>query len=213
MTRTPATWHAHTLPLVDTHVRTQRHTAPGRPDATKHCHVKNQWSALLWWFLLMADMMDWKDKLNQNRATNSNGPSSKKTKKYVHEEWQIVVQVQFDTGMIACMFVCWVYVWLFLASEPKNVAAQSIFFFFMFLRLELTSGRVTMLTVIAARGRRSFKKKKPCFYSEGFSVDCRNTHWNTQHLMSLFSTETIMRSSQHNKWDGLGPAPSLTSLM
>lgn len=51
--------------------------------------------------------------------------------KYVHEEWQIAVLVQFDTGMIACMFVCWVYVWIFLAAEPKDVSSEQFVCFYV----------------------------------------------------------------------------------
>lgn len=50
---------------------------------------------------------DFLERETTKTATNSKGSSSKKKKKKkVHEEWQIVVLVQFDTGMIACMFVC-----------------------------------------------------------------------------------------------------------
>lgn len=129
------------------------------------------------------------EKDNQNGA--SNGPSSKKnktkqtnlqTKKCaLHEEWQIVVLVQFDTGMIACMFVrrvcVSVCVFKFLAAEPKDVSSEHFVWFLCHFWL-LTRERAAASSVVGleagdVRGVRKKKKarKQPCFYSEGFSVD------------------------------------------
>lgn len=104
----------------------------------------NQWSTLLWWK---------KNPTKTEPATVDPPPKNKLTKN-VHEEWQIVVLVQFDTGMIACMFVCWVYVWIFSGCWARSCFFRAVC---MFITLLLTHGR---LTVMLVRGRRSLKKKE-----------------------------------------------------
>lgn len=59
---------------------------------------KNQWLALTFFF------NHWKEIHNQNRDTNSYDSFSP-SKKNVHDEWQISLLVQFNTGMTVCMFL------------------------------------------------------------------------------------------------------------
>lgn len=132
----PATWHAaHTLPLVDTHVHTQRspiHTVPGQTDATKHCHVKkkNQWLTLA--------------KHNQNRATNN---SSKKNKKKNKEKKCMKSdRLSLCSDLIlewspACLYVgCMCE--FFPAAEPKRCFFRAVC---MFLHLRNGTQRQKIL--------------------------------------------------------------------
>lgn len=113
--------------------RRRVHSVPGQTDATKHCHVENQCSALLWWLWRTRWLTGKKPKQSYQQKNKNN--TLTKQKKTVHEEWQIVFLVQFVAGTIACMSECWVYVWIFLC-------------------LLLTHRRVTLLLTVKVWGGR-----------------------------------------------------------
>lgn len=50
--------------------------------------------------------------------------------------------VQFDTGMIACMFVCWVCVcvWIFLAAVSKHVSSEYVFISAIYPWMSVSNG-------------------------------------------------------------------------
>lgn len=105
-------------------------------------------------------------------------PKQNKTNKKKCMTSLIAVLVQHNTRATACTSVCWVYVWIFLASVPKYVSSKQVFMS-VFMSVINPMNRRYVVGHSGHRQEKNKTKKTSCFYSES-SVDLiAGTHTHT----------------------------------